>query len=273
MPATARCPRSVASSTYSFGLGRWVGSEVGVDWDRLRTRKCWIKRAHRERRVPVWFDDVPDDMAGAACTDLPDARWSAIKMSQAAWPACAAATQQGLGLRRGAGFSGLLMAARSQALRGGRPLSLLLVGDSVDRKMWEAFNNSRAAAALHEAGVCLAWTPQMHSPELALSWLSDPELVSQVGAPLAAHELRQAWDRREFVSFAKLDKAHDELANHAAVLQAAGRGGVPKSWSAAMRNNWPRNSSAAAPTSSAARWKILHGRPDVCGRAGAPSAI
>eukprot|EP00966_Prymnesium_polylepis_P192791 4468334-Prymnesium_polylepis.1 len=53
------------------------------------------------------------------------------------------------------GYSWLVAAAKAQALHGRRPFSLLLVGDSVDRKMCEALNNSRAAAPLHAAGVCI----------------------------------------------------------------------------------------------------------------------
>ena len=274
-----RCFNPASAPSWGFGTGRWTGTEAGVGWEQLATRQCWIKRSHKQRRVPVWFDDVPDGQANASCSNPPDVRFSAdrSRLSTPRPQSQCGAMRQGIGFGAGGaagGFHALVGAAQERVRRGRRPISLLLVGDSVDRKMWEALNNSRAAAKLHEVGVCVVWTPQMHSPELALSWLSDPAMVSRYGAPLAARELRALWDRGVFTSFAHLDKAHDELANHAAVLQAAGRRGVPNSWSAAARViNWPHNTSAPNHTQPIPRWKILHGRADVCRRAGPPSAI
>jgi hypothetical protein len=167
----AACGTPSTSANWSFGLGRWTGREVAVDWDKLETRKCWVKRAHKERRVPVWFNNVPDSVAGTSCSQTVDIQWSSAKAFSRS--GCLAA-KQNIGLKSMGGYSWLVAAAKAQALHGRRPFSLLLVGDSVDRKMCEALNNSRAAAPLHAAGVCIVWTPQMHSPELALSWLSDP---------------------------------------------------------------------------------------------------
>lgn len=259
------------SARASFDRGEWLGAERGVAWEKLRTRSCWVKRAHKQRRVPVWFNSVPDALANTSCSKSADLRWSREWVSQYRDTICRSGRH---GYENTEKIAFLVKAARLHVRSTGSNFSLLLVGDSVDRKMWEAFNNSRAADALHQAGVCVSWTPQLHSPELALSWLSDPLMVETYGAPFAVRELRNSWDRGDFFSFAKLDKGHDELANHAAVLQAAARGGVSRTWFSQGNPNtsasFGRNHTlvSAAPT-----WRVIHGRPELCTKAGPPQAV
>ena len=259
MGAEARCAhRSCQPTCWSFGDGHWTGAEVGLSWKDLAIRKCWVKRSHKQRRVPVWFDDVLDGQSSTSCSQLAGAHWSAMNNSHSMNIQCGAA-RHNFRHKHAKGFQPLVSAANM------RPMSLLLVGDSVDRKMWEALNNSRMAAMLHAAGVCVAWTPVVHSPELALSWLTDPKIVAERGAQHAASEIRELWRSGRFESFAHLDKGHDELANHAAVFSAAGRSGVPRPWST--------TSTLAAGSNRTAKWKVIHGRPDVCRGDSPPRAI
>ena len=136
--STNPCEASCAGSCWSFGAGRWVGADVGVPWTQLAGHRCWSRRAHKERRVPVWFDDVPDALANASCSQMvDDQRWIPTRApaneSQSA--GCAAAQHQSRRNPLGAGKQFERLAARARALPGGRAPSILLVGDSVDRKM------------------------------------------------------------------------------------------------------------------------------------------
>lgn len=90
--------------------------------------------------------------------------------------------------------------------------AVLLVGDSVDRKIWETANNSDVGVHLARGNICLASTAWL-LPELAVAWLSDPTIVKAL-APVAAAGLAAAWRRGCFKRETSFSFDEEELNKH-----------------------------------------------------------
>ena len=140
--------------------------------------------------------------------------------------------------------------------------SLLLIGDSVDRKLWETLNNSRHHEPL-KARMCVATTSTIAVPELAVSWLSPPSFVSG-HAPASVAALKRAWRCRKFDDRSK--GALDELDTHREsnlALESAGR----------VRINYGGASSATSSCMPNLPWQVLRGWPSCAVSTSSPTAV
>ena len=235
--------RSCTLRELSSGGGNFTGSEAGVSWSHLSSRACWKQTIIPQRRAPVWLQQLTTLRCNSS--SLADFHWNSTPHLSIT-PACTTALR----------VEELPFDHLHAALLGGRA-AFLLVGDSVDRKIWEAFNSSHATAPLAREAICMAATTRLHIPELALSWLTQPESV-ELDAASSAKGLRSAWDRADFQSCAPLDWKHDELGNHVAMDLAARNGG----------RLLPEAGDTHQP-----EWKLMHARPEVCMGIEQPSAI